>query len=143
MLEVLSRAAFERDVGRLDSRLASRLGWTVVQRDFPILDVVIHHRSRPLRLRLDCAGWDDMPPSIELLAEDGSHLATVPPGIPVFNPGGHPATGRPFVCMRGSREFHTHPSHLSESWDNYRGQPGNDLLGLVEQLGRAWKRGLS
>lgn len=142
MLEALSRAAFERDAGRLGARLAAQRGWTVIRNAYPVLDVVFRQGDRSLRLRLDCSGWDDLPPSIELLAEDGSALGTVPASNAVFHPGPHPTTGRPFVCMRGSREFHTHPSHLYEAWDNYRGQAGNDLLGLVDQLCRAWKRGL-
>jgi hypothetical protein len=31
--------------------------------------------------------------------------------------------------MRGSREFHTHPGHLNEAWENYRKQAGMTLLG--------------
>jgi len=152
MLEALARGAFERDVGRLDKRLVKRRRWTVVAADYPVLDVIFGHPSRaPLRLRITCDDWDDLPPSIELLTSDGAHIPTNrDPGLPheyvfagggsIFNSGPHPSTGRPFICMRGSREFHTHSSHCAEVWDNYRGRSGNDLLGLLDQLWRVWTR---
>lgn len=143
MLEILSRAAFNRDVQPLDDRTATRLGWTVVSREYPVLDVVLNHGEHALRLRLDCAGWDDEPPSIQLLTKEGTALATPPMGNGIFHPNPHPLTGELFICMRGSREFHTHFSHINEPWFNYRGQAGNDLLGLVHQICRAWRRGLS
>jgi hypothetical protein len=142
MLEALSRAAFDRDVGRLDRRMADKFGWEVVTTRFPVLDVIFRHSTAtPLRLRFTCADWDELPPSIELLSADGSHLTAPPPHLGgVFHPGPHPNTGRPFVCMRGALEYHTHPSHLNDQWWNYRGKPGIDLLGILSQLWRAWKR---
>ncbi|MGC1863981.1 MAG: putative metal-binding protein [Methylocystis sp.] len=142
MLELLSQAAFERDVGRLDRRTAAHRRWTVVQAEYPTLDVIFGHTvAAPLRIRSTCVDWDDMPPSVELLEVDGSHLRRTPPSVGnIFHPGPHPSTGRPFVCMRGTREFHTHSSHLGERWDGYRGQSGMDLLGILDQIWRAWKR---
>lgn len=142
MLELLSRAAFDRDIGRIDARSARMYDWTIVEANYPILDVIFNHFSTvPLRLRLTCADWDEIPPSIELLDADGKHLGTAPPNVgSVFNGSAHPSTGRPFVCMRGAREYHTHSSHTSDIWDNYRGMSGMDLGGIVLQLWRAWKR---
>jgi hypothetical protein len=142
MLEVISRAAFERDVGRLDRRTAGKFGWKVVTAEFPILDVIFEHASAaPLRLRLTCDDWDELPPSIAILDATGNHLASPPPNVgSVFHPGPHRHTGRPFVCMRGAREFHTHESHETDHWSNYRGKSGMDLLGILSQLWRAWKR---
>ncbi len=152
MLEALSRALFDRQVGSLDRRFVERRGWTVVTAQYPVLDVIFNHPTRPpLRLRMTCVEWDDLPPSIELLTADGAYI---PPSLPadhpysyvftggssIFNSGPHPNTNRPFICMRGSLEFHTHSSHLQESWDNYRRVSGNDLLGLLEQLWQVWKR---
>ncbi|BAM93142.1 hypothetical protein S58_71780 [Bradyrhizobium oligotrophicum S58] len=142
MLKALSKAAFDRDVGRIDVRSARMRGWTILEANYPILDVLFDHAAAaPLRLRFRCDDWDEVPPSIELLNREGHHLTTAPPNVGnVFHPGGHPSTGRPFVCMRGAREFHTHPSHTTELWDNYRGQSGMDLGGIVFQLWQAWKR---
>ena len=41
--------------------------------------------------------------------------------------------------MRGSREFHTHPSHLNEQWAQYRGQDGMGLIGILMQVATAWR----
>ena len=32
----------------------------------------------------------------------------------------HPILGRGFVCIRGTFEYHCHPSHLDDRWDIYR-----------------------
>lgn len=88
---------------------------------------------------MDCSDWDEVPPSVDLLSPDGSHrMAGIPGGV--FNGSAHPRTQRPFVCMRGIREFHDHPSHLNEPWASYRGQDGMCLVGLLDQLSTAWRR---
>lgn len=33
---------------------------------------------------------------------------------------GHPNTGRPFLCLRGIREYHEHPQHSGDEWLLYR-----------------------
>ena len=142
MLKALSKAAFDQDVGRIDPRSARMYDWTILKATYPALDVLFNHpTAAPLRLRFECTDWDELPPSIEILAATGNHLKTAPPHVGgVFNGGAHPNTGRPFVCMRGAREYHAHSSHISDFWDNYRGRPGMDLGGIVAQLWRAWKR---
>jgi hypothetical protein len=142
VLEALARANFNRDIGAIDTRAAVARGWKIIEDQFPILDVLfIHARLAPLRLKLICRDWDDLPPSIELLDESGAYLKTKPPGTEgQFHPGEHPTTRRPFVCMRGALEYHTHPSHVSDHWANYRGQQGMDLGGIVFQLWRVWMR---
>jgi hypothetical protein len=142
VLNALSRAAFDREIGRIDPRSTRMYDWTILEASYPILDVVFNHAiAAPLRLRLNCTDWDELPPSIELLNASGKHLHTAPPNVgSVFNGGAHPSTGRPFVCMRGAREYHTHSSHTTDIWDNYRGTSGMDIGGIVLQLWRAWKR---
>ncbi|MFO1144405.1 MAG: putative metal-binding protein [Amaricoccus sp.] len=142
MLEALSRAAFSRDVGRIHARSARLYGWTILESGYPLLDVLFDHATAvPVRLRLTCTDWDELPPAIELLDAGGRPVVEVPPNAGgVFNSGPHPITGRPFVCMRGAREYHAHESHTTDSWDNYRGISGMDLGGIVLQLWRAWKR---
>ena len=137
MHEALARVKFDSDVADLGGVAADSCDLTVHQRAYPILDVTVRH-SRPLRLRMSAPNRDDQPPSIELLNPDGSPLpAPIPGGV--FHPGPHPNTGRPFICMRGSLEFHTHPSHLNESWAQYRGQDGMGLIGILMQIADAWR----
>ena len=152
MLEVVSRSMFDDAVSKVDGRLLNGYGWRLLEAAYPILDVIFERGAvPPLRVRLTCDGWNDLPPSIALLSPDGRPIQPPwPSGDPaqqelfsrsrgVLNPGPHEITGLPFVCMRGSREFHTHSSHRAESWDNYRDQSGNDLVGLLVQLWRVWK----
>ena len=141
MHEILARVNFDRDIAALTDTSAAHQGLIVHERSFPVLDATINHR-RPLRLRIQANDWDEQPPSIALLRPDGSPWPVtdpLPPGS-VFNGSAHPSTGRPFICMRGVREFHTHPSHLNERWDNYRGQDGMGLLGILMQVSHAWRR---
>jgi hypothetical protein len=142
MLEALSRSAFEADMVRLDLAAVKRWGWAVINSEYPVFDVIFDHPvAAPLRLRLDCSRWDEFPPSIELLKADGTPVESAPPNVGgVFHPGHHPTTNRFFVCMRGAHEYHTHPSHVNEAWSSHRGKSGNDLIGIVSQLYRAWKK---
>lgn len=79
-------------------------------------------------LRLDASRYDAEPYAVSIVDADGRTL----PGDrwPAnLNHGEHPVLGRPFICIRGTYEYHTHPSHLSDHWDLYRGR-----LGLVDLL---------
>lgn len=138
MHEALARANFERDVAMLDGKTAARLRLTVHNRTHPILDLTVHH-SKDLRLRFQANDWDDLPPSIELLNSDGT-LCSIPMPGGIFHQGPHPNTGRPFICMRGCREYHTHSSHLNDVWNNYRSQEGMNLVGILMQLANAWRK---
>jgi hypothetical protein len=94
----------------------------------------------PLRLRLRAENWNDQPPSAELLETNGALMASdrIPRGG-VFNGGSHPKTKHPFVCMAGLLEYHTHPSHVSDHWENYKSRCSHNLTGILFQLWDSWK----
>jgi hypothetical protein len=48
--------------------------------------------------------------------------------------GGHPLTKKPFLCMRGIREYHEHPQHTGDDWMQYRKH-----VGLFSTLDTIWK----
>jgi len=142
MHDAVSKQLFDRAVANLGAELCLARGWTVLATAYPVLEVEFSAPTRePIRLRARCDSWDSVPVSLEWLDAEGGALANIPQG-----PGGqlnnssHPQTGRPFVCMAGVREYHTHPSHLGDSWDNYRGRPGYDLGGVITQVWRAWQK---
>jgi hypothetical protein len=117
VLEVLSRAGFERDVTTIDARVAKRREWTILEASFPTFDVIFNHASAPIRLRLECSNSDEQPPSIDLLNVDGTYMTGSQLSAitgSVFNQGAHERTHRPFICMRGSREYHAHSGHVSD-----------------------------
>ena len=139
MHEILAAKNFERDTRVLTEAFCSRSGWRLITcAFFPIIDIVITG-NRDLRLRLSCDDWDEQPPSITLLQADGTCWPS-PPSGGIFNASAHPITGLPFICMRGVREYHTHSSHLNESWASYRGQQGMDLSGLLAQITSSWHK---
>ncbi|HEV3272889.1 MAG TPA: putative metal-binding protein [Candidatus Methylacidiphilales bacterium] len=139
MHEALAKANFDKDVAVLTPQYAKQAGWTVNNQTFPILDVTANH-TQSVRLRLTCDNWNELPPSIDILNPDGTPWSKSLPSGNIFNAGLHPATNCPFICMRGSREYHTHPGHLNDAWDNYRNQAGMSLLGILQQLIGFWRK---
>jgi Predicted metal binding domain len=44
----------------------------------------------------------------------------------------HPETKQPFLCLRGTREYHEHPQHTGDDWMLYRA--GASLFDLLSQV---------
>jgi hypothetical protein len=143
MHPLASQARFEADVEGLTDALATRRGWILHCISYPVIDCAFAAPGRTgFRIRLTCDNWNDLPPSVALLAADGTLLGQLPPNpTGVFNQGPHPATHRPFVCMRGAREYHTHPSHVGDPWEAVKGTDAYSLGGILTQLWRAWGKG--
>ncbi len=143
MHELLSKRLFEAQVKHLTERLAHKRGWIYHSMTYPILDCEFYAQGRtPLRVRLNCLDWNTLPPSIELLDSGGTPLQKLIEGLPsVFNAGAHEKTGLPFVCMRGSLEYHTHSSHVNDYWENLRDLDDFSLGGILTQLWHAWQKG--
>lgn len=134
--EALSRRLFEDDVSHVTEMAAKTIGVSVNKKDWPTLDVTIDH-SPKIRLRFTCDNWDDQPPSIEILNEDGSPWRGSVSGN-IFNSNSHPQVRRPFICMRGSREYHS--IHTDDAWENYKGKDGMTLYGILMQLNTHWRK---
>lgn len=139
----VSRTLFDDHVGRWPPDLAASRGWNLHRLEFPVIDCEFTAAGRtPMRLYFDFTGWDDEPPSVSLRSSAGEVLSSLPQGLPnVFNNSAHQNTGKPFVCMAGSREFHTHQSHLNERWEQFRRKPGFDIGDIVHKLWSAWLKG--
>lgn len=138
----LSKALFDEQVKNLgNTRLLQLRLWDVAKIEYPTIDVIFRQPSRtPFRVRFICESWPELPPSIELLFENGDYLQRLPQGTSVLNSGPHPLTGRPFICTPGSREYHTHSGHITDLWDYYKEQQENDLGGILTQIWNAWKK---
>lgn len=90
------------------------------QQRVPILG---RSRVRHLTLHMALDGFDLVPPTADLLGEDGEPLAAGE--WPTSFAGGgivqdHPIYGRPFFCRRGLREFHEHEQHEDDPWVRWR-----------------------
>lgn len=140
----VSRRKFARECDYLltqarDFVVAS--GWEALQIEYPVVSAVfVHPRSgRRVGFRFLCDNWDEMPPALVLFdSETNEELswAKWPKGNwPVGE--AHPATSRPFLCLPGIREYHTHSSHLNDTWDNLRGK---ETYGLRYILYRVQQR---
>jgi hypothetical protein len=149
MHTLASQALFQTQVEHISAKLASSRGWLVHKLEYPYVDLSFTADGRtPLRLCADCSEWNSEPPSIRLLSAAGVPLPSNPPPAEispnrtgVFNVSQHPTTGLPFICSPGSREYHTHSSHINDHWDAYRRQTGYDLGGLLTRYWHAWLKG--
>jgi len=142
------RALFDAQVGHLPEELLLVRNWKILERCFPVLEVEFRKDGRnPLRLRFNCIDWNDQPPSVALLDSAGQALKVVPTVSPgaqaIFNQGPHPITRQPFICMAGVLEYHTHSSHLTDSWDNYKKRSAYELGEIVTQIWNGWLRTIS
>lgn len=138
--ELLVRRLVADELEVLTPRYLEVKGWELNGSEFPFLDLTFHG-SRPLRIRMNCQDWPEKPPSAELMEIDGEVLkGGVNDGFAIFNMSPHPTTGKPFICMRGFLEYHTHQSHLDVLWENHRREEGNNLIGLLDQVSRSWRR---
>jgi len=141
----LSLALFTKHTVNLTNRLAATRGWILHKVEYPVIDCEFTQQGRvPLRVRFHCDNWNELPPSIVLLSSEGRELAG--PEAPrnhtnVFNASPHPITQKPFICMRGSREYHTHSSHTSDHWENIKTLPSYQLGEILTQVWNAWKKG--
>jgi hypothetical protein len=143
MHKAASKILFDAAVAKLSGRLLELRDWKLNSWEFPVLDVTFgaSDPEKAFRVRFIFDEWDDLPPSVCFLTAAGDPERTVhrdPKGV--INTGSHPSTGLPFVCSIGFREYHTHTSHLTDHWSNYRGKPGYDIGDLVTKLWQAWKK---
>lgn len=141
MLEALSRALFEEEVEKFSTELLESRGWTLFTRQFPTLEVGFSAADGArLRLRLLCDDWNDRPPSVEFRDWEGRALTAIERDpASVFNNSAHPTTRKPFICMRGIREYHTHPSHINDSWDAIKSGTRFTLGGILTQVWHVWR----
>jgi hypothetical protein len=137
--ETLVRHNFDQDAAILTPLFLRSRNWSINELQFPIMDVTFKG-SKPVRMRLTCDNWNELPPAEKILLTDGTPWAGPTTNPSIFNLGPHSQQGGSFVCMPGFRGYHTHGSHVSDAWSNYRGKDGNNLPGLLDQLSRAWRK---
>ena len=96
MHEALARANFDQDVAALGDAAAAFHKLIVHARDLPSLMSPSQH-TKPLRLRFQGDGLDDLPPAIALLKPDGTPWTAPLPGG-VFNAGRTPIRAALSAC---------------------------------------------
>ena len=152
MHPIAAKALFKEHTKHLSLSLAQRRGWVIHSLEFPEIDIMFTASERTvIRLLFICDDWNDLPPSISLLTAEGTLIETKSTAIQslprkpagIFNRAPHDTTQRPFICMRGSREFHTHPVHVNDSWEKLKNSPNYTLGNIITQLWHAWLKGES
>jgi hypothetical protein len=140
----VSEKKFNRELGVLrgdGNGFVTAGGWELATANCPELSVVFTHprSKRRVGFRFLFDGWDEQPPSLALFdPETKAELPWEkwPQGVwAIGNP--HPTTGKPFLCLPGIREYHTHSSHLTDYWHNYKAK-GSYTIGFI--LHRVWQR---
>lgn len=136
---ILSKELFKEQTRHFSPKLLDLRSWILNELQYPIIDITFLNPTRAsFRVRIKCENYDELPCSFEFLDSNGEYLIKIPRGSGVINHGNHPTTKKPFVCSPGSLEYHTHPNHVADLWENYRGKSGFDIGGMITQIHNAW-----
>ena len=141
MDRAVSIRKFEAEIRALKAEAAgyvSAKGWKIVESTYPVLAVVLRHSrsTREIEFRFSYDDWDELPPSLSLHHPNGGEELT----WEEWPKGGwdahkaHTSTGRPFLCLTGLREYHTHQSHLRNKWGSYRHRGTYRLRDIVDRV---------
>lgn len=135
---VVVRRKFERETGDLLSSremLRVRRGWVIEEVAFPSVFVLFTVPLNPFTITLfgveiNMTDYNLYPPSarfFEPTSRRSLKREELPPAQRVLDGRAydiliamHPDTKLPFFCMRGFREYHSHPQHTDDPWDRYR-----------------------
>lgn len=126
--------ADEADVAR--ERLGDRVESITVR------DGAVHARftahGRTWWLRLDGRDYDRLPLSVSFTDEAGDPVGAEqwPPGVEFGSP--HPVLHKPWVCLRGTLEWHTYMGHAADGWDAIRAEyrVADVISHVLERCGR-------
>lgn len=150
----VSRAKFAREIAEWSSNQSTykQRGWVLVNHGDLFAEVMLVVRAEgalPLPLvavafGLDYTNYDLEPPSLTFL--DPFTWEPAAPGVPpqqVADDGQirslaptHPTTRRPFLCLPGNLEYHTHPQHDGDLWLVDHREAGDGRLSTITE--RLW-----
>ncbi len=156
MQELVARAKFHRQVDLIQDYIAAgRSGyqWKVLKAEGSRIVVEMEHPGREaLVLRVLANDWDEKPASFLFVdGADSSYNRMLPPqrwpGAPfngnragpfrddhrrVRRPQAELAAGRrPFICLRGTREFDEDQRHQNEPWEQFRSKDNFTILAML------------
>ncbi|MGH9209672.1 MAG: hypothetical protein ACRD2C_03220 [Acidimicrobiales bacterium] len=101
--------------------LEERLGGAGVaaRRSGPQVHVTAPELGDDQVLVLDAAAYDSDPVAVTITTPTGRPV----PGWrwpPALYRGEHPVLLRPFSCIQGTQDYHAHPAHRDDPWDEHR-----------------------
>lgn len=147
----------ELDQWRENEAVYRRRGWLMlahegVQFEIAFLTPVVVSAGAaclaPVCVRFDYSNYDLWPPALEFIdVRDGSYVRPGTRALVATDEGPrdllvdtHPASGRPFLCVPGTREYHSHPQHSGDSWLLHRSQHAGGLVRLCDLVWRSMAR---
>ena len=146
MDRAVSLRKFETEIRSLETAVAAYAAtrdWRIVSTAYPTLSVAFLHSrsSREIEFRFACDDWDELPPSLTLHdPTDGRELSWAEWPKEVWSVlASHTSTQKPFLCLPGIREYHSHTSHLGDKWEGYRLQTTYRLLYIVDRVHRRFE----
>lgn len=150
-----AKLAAELDDWEANAAIYGRRGWLLLDRG-PLHAEVAFLASVPLVgayavpvitacVRLDYTNYDLWAPSLTFIDPRTREPATPAVRAPATGAAGirdalidgHPHTGRPFLCLPGIREYHTHPQHTGDDWLLHRTTGAGRLAVICERI---WHR---
>lgn len=157
----VSARKVERELALWDANAEaySRRGWIMLRREPPLLDIAflallpIAGNVVPAVaacVQIDFTNFDLWAPSVEFIDPIGREFAPpvvqalveVEGGAQNLIVGGHPDTGRPFLCIPGVRQYHCHPQHTGDPWLLHRPPRGGTLSLICERIWQTMARTL-
>lgn len=154
----ISRAKLDRELEHWERQpeLLKERGWILLQRSGLELDVAFAARvqlsSSPAPLpilaaciRLNYEDYDLVPPSLTFIDLFGGapimpHVRAIVADSKDLLVNGHPHTKLPFLCVPGTREYHSHPQHTGDSWLLHRERKAGSPIVLCDLVWRAMVR---
>jgi hypothetical protein len=157
----VTRRKLDHELALWDEHCASyeRRGWIMLSRDAPVVEVAFLARLQiggsvitavPACIQVEFANYDLWAPSVEFIdpltrqyaPPPVQALVEVAGGAQNLLVGGHPDTGRPFLCVPGIRQYHTHPQHTGDSWLLHRPGREGSLAMICERVWQTMARTL-
>ena len=150
----------ELDLWDANAEAYSRRGWIMLRREPPLLDVAFLARlpiggnivpAVAACIQVDFTNFDLWAPSVEFIdpvtrqyaAPVVQALVEAEGGTPQnLIVGGHPDTGRPFLCVPGVRQYHSHPQHTGDPWLLHRPPRGGSLTVICDRIWQTMARTL-
>jgi hypothetical protein len=152
---LVTQRKFERELERWDANADAyrRRGWVMLAREDLSVDIAFTAKVSLLgqvasvvaaAVRINFANYDLWAPSVTFidLAEGTSEAppmraitqtADGPRDLLIDR---HPLTELPFLCVPGTREYHSHPQHSGDDWLLHRTTGAGRLLPLCDLLWR-------
>jgi hypothetical protein len=155
---VVTREKFKRDVDlwKGDPNRSQR-GWVLLGYDEDKLTIEIAFMAKiatsagsgflpvvACAIRLTYENYDLWPPSLTFIDAFTREPARPPVNAIMQLPEGprnvlidiHPATQRPFLCLPGIREYHSHPQHTGDDWLLHRASQEGSVSIISERIWR-------